>query len=97
MSANYANFLIVYKCIYNSYAHVAMYPLFALMLPDWRSMHYILHSAHIVKIHTKKYYPNSPVWSRNMKPIITIVTSSNSERLSKANEIIIWNSRLMYK
>ena len=26
----------------NSYVHVGMYPLFALTLPVWRSMHYIL-------------------------------------------------------
>ena len=37
----------------------------------------------------------------NITSFITIVTSSNSERLSKAgrhhNEVMIWNSRLMYK
>ena len=35
--------------IYNSYAHVAMYLLFALMLPDWRSMHYILNCSSYLK------------------------------------------------
>ena len=37
----------------------------------------------------------------NISSFITIETSSNSERLSKAgrhlNEVMIWNSRLMYK
>ena len=36
-------------CIYNSYAHVAMYPLFALVLPDWRSMLYILNCSSYLK------------------------------------------------
>ena len=43
--------LLVGLCIlvYNSYAHVAMYPLFALMLPDWRSMHYVLNCSSYLK------------------------------------------------
>ena len=39
--------------MYNSYAHVGMYPLFALMLPAWRFMHYILNCRSYLKYHLR--------------------------------------------
>ena len=35
--------------VYNSYAHVGMHPLFALMLPVWRSMHYSFNCSSYLK------------------------------------------------
>ena len=45
LNANHANFLMVYVYI----IHIGRHPLFALMLPDWQSMHYILNCSLYLK------------------------------------------------